>query len=62
MSGTNTLVVAASDSTSTAKAQADYVCDGSNDQAEIQNAINALPAGGGTVQLTEGTFNCAGSI
>ena len=62
LSGTNTLVVAAGDSTSTAKAQADYVCDGSNDQAEIQNAINALPAGGGTIQLTEGTFNCAGSI
>ena len=60
--GTATITVAASDSTSTAKAQADYVCDGSNDQAEIQNAINALPAGGGTIQLTEGTFNCAGSI
>ncbi len=59
---TATITVAASDSTSTAKAEADYVCDGSNDQAEIQNAINALPAGGGTVQLTEGTFNCAGSI
>ncbi|MDN7013310.1 glycosyl hydrolase [Methanoculleus sp. FWC-SCC3] len=60
--GTATVTVAASDSTSAAKAQADYVCDGSNDQAEIQNAINALPASGGTVQLTEGTFNCAGSV
>ena len=60
--GTATITVAASDSTSTAKAQADYICDGSNDQAEIQNAINALPVGGGTVQLTAGTFNCAGSI
>jgi len=60
--GTATITVAASDSTSTAKAQADYVCDGSNDQAEIQNAINALPTGGGTIRLTEGTFNCAGSI
>ncbi len=60
--GTATITVAASDSTSTAKAQADYVCDGSNDQAEIQNAINTLPASGGTVRLTEGTFNCAGNI
>ncbi|NLM29961.1 MAG: glycosyl hydrolase, partial [Methanomicrobiales archaeon] len=61
-SGTVTITVAASDSTSTVKAQADYVCSGSNDQAKIQSAINALPARGGIVQLSEGTFNCAGSI
>ncbi|PKL62076.1 MAG: hypothetical protein CVV31_07750 [Methanomicrobiales archaeon HGW-Methanomicrobiales-2] len=56
-----TLTVAASDSTELSKNQADYVCDGVDDQAEIQAALAALPAGG-TVALTEGTFNCAGVI
>ena len=57
-----TLVVAASDSSAASKAGADYTCDGINDQHEIQAAIDALPASGGTVRLTEGTFNCAGSL
>jgi hypothetical protein len=56
-----TLTVAASDSTELSKNQADYVCDGVDDQAEIQAALAALPEGG-TVALTEGTFNCAGVI
>jgi len=56
-----TLTVAASDSTELSKNQADYVCDGVDDQAEIQAALAALPDGG-TVTLTEGTFNCAGVI
>ncbi len=56
-----TLTVAASDSTELSKNQADYVCDGVNDQAEIQAALAALPEGG-TVALSEGTFNCAGVI
>ncbi|WP_292366824.1 right-handed parallel beta-helix repeat-containing protein, partial [Methanoculleus sp. UBA208] len=53
--------MAASDSTELSKNQADYVCDGVDDQAEIQAALAALPDGG-TVVLTEGTFNCAGVI
>jgi len=56
-----TLTVAANDSTELSKNQADYVCDGVDDQAEIQAALAALPDGG-TVTLTEGTFNCAGVI
>ncbi|MCK9307440.1 MAG: right-handed parallel beta-helix repeat-containing protein [Methanoculleus sp.] len=56
-----TLTVAANDSTELSKNQADYVCDGVDDQAEIQAALAALPEGG-TVVLTEGTFNCAGVI
>ena len=50
-----TLVVAASNSLD--KYRADYVCDGTDDNVEIQNAINALPAGGGRVLLLEGTYN-----
>ena len=57
-----TIVVAASDSSAASKAGADYICDGIDDQHEIQAAIDALPAGGGTVRMTEGTFNCSGSI
>lgn len=48
-------VVAASDSK--AAGLADYVCDGIYDEVEINAAINALPATGGTVLLLEGTYN-----
>ncbi|NVM21302.1 MAG: right-handed parallel beta-helix repeat-containing protein [Desulfobacterales bacterium] len=53
---TVTLVVAASNSSARSKAQADYICDGTSDEVEIQAAIDALPAGGGEVQLLEGIF------
>ena len=38
-------------------ADCDYLCDGTADQAEIQSAIDALPASGGKVILLEGTYN-----
>ncbi len=56
---TATYVVAASDAPSHVKKQADYVCDGTDDQVEIQAAIDALPAEGGSVHLTAGTFSAA---
>lgn len=34
-----------------------WVCDGVADNVEIQAAIDALPAAGGKVQLSEGTFS-----
>lgn len=50
-------------STSRLKSTAQYICDGSNDQTEIQAAINAIAAkGGGDVYLLDGTFNVAGDI
>ena len=52
---TATFVIAASDSLYPARA--DYVCDGTDDDVQIQAAINALPAGGGKVVLLDGTFN-----
>lgn len=56
----NTLVVAASDSGITS---ADYVCDGTADEVQINAALTALRAGdGGTVLLTAGTFNIAAPI
>ncbi|BBL67616.1 hypothetical protein MchiMG62_07970 [Methanoculleus chikugoensis] len=51
--------MAASDSS--AAADAHYVCDGLDDQVEIQAALDALPPGG-TVVLSDGTFNCSGSL
>ena len=54
---TATIVVAASNSSPTSRAQADFVADGVDDQVEIQAAIDALHQhNGGKVLLTEGTF------
>jgi len=51
---TATYVVCASDSVN--KAQCDYVCDGVDDQVEIQQAIDALSPKGGQVRLSRGKF------
>ena len=61
---TATLVVAASDSLDRSKAQADYVCSGTNDEVQIQAAIDAVAAspGRGSVVLSEGTFNISSTI
>ena len=53
------LVVAAADSLDQ---DADYVCNGTDDQVEINAAINALPANGGSVYLREGTYIVSTSI
>ena len=55
-----TKIVAASNSLLDRRS-ADYVCDGTADQVEIQQAIDALTAGG-VVYLLEGTYNISGSI
>jgi len=57
-----TVVVAAVDSSLQSRAQADFLCDGIDDQVEIQAAIDALPAVGGKVQLLEGTFTITAPI
>jgi len=57
----STFVVAANDSLH--KNMADYVCDGVDDQVEIQAAIDAVSAlPGGSVYLTEGKFNISDTI
>ena len=55
-----TKIVAASNSLDTTSA--DYVCDGENDQGEINSAIGALGTTGGMVLLLEGTYDIRGSI
>lgn len=56
------LSVAASDSSQKAKDGADYQCDGTADQTEINTALAAIPATGGQVVLAPGTYNLSGSI
>lgn len=51
-----TLTVAASDAIARVRAKADYICDGTDDDIQIQTAIDALPAAGGLVTLSEGNF------
>lgn len=61
------VTVAASNASTAVKAAADYVCTGSGasstrkDADTIMTAISALPATGGTVYLTEGTFVVKGT-
>jgi len=62
---TATYIVASSDAPTHVKAEADYVCNGVNDEVEIQAAIDSLPAephGGGHVHLSAGTFNIYDTI
>ena len=59
---TATVVVAASDASDSSKAGADYVCDGSSDSTFINAIMLTLNQTGGTVYLTEGTYNISGTI
>jgi hypothetical protein len=59
--GPSMVIVAANDSSDGAKSRADFVCDGVDDDMEIQAALETLDAGG-TVLLTDGTFRCSGVI
>lgn len=56
--GTATYTIAANDASTNSKSRADYQCDGTADDVEIQAAIDALFAtGGGLIRLSEGTFS-----
>jgi hypothetical protein len=57
-----TIIVAAADASMASKGQAQVFCNGNNDEQQINYAFTLLPAEGGTIQLTEGTFRTAGWI
>jgi hypothetical protein len=57
-----TFVVAANNSAILAKAQADYVCDGTADNVEIQAAIDAVYPFGGMVLLLAGKYFISSTI
>lgn len=50
------IAVASSEAPTAIKSVCQYVCDGTNDEIEIQNAINSLASTGGKVFLTKGKF------
>lgn len=54
--GASTFIVAASNAATNEKAGANWICDGTDDDVQIQAALDALPATGGSVHLTSGTF------
>ena len=64
------ILVAASDASAAVRASADYVCDGTADEVQINAAIDALTAesrtvagcSGGTIQLSAGSFSLAATI
>ncbi len=65
--GMATYLVASSCAPVHVKARADYVCDGNDDQVEIQAAIDEIgltstDEGGGVVALSAGYFNCTAPI
>ena len=43
-------------------ADCDYLCDGTADDVEINNAITALPATGGEIVILDGTYNITAKI
>lgn len=43
-------------------ADCDYLCDGTNDNIEIQAAIDALPASGGSILILAGSYHLGGII
>lgn len=56
-------LVASSGATTNVRNKADYLCDGTDDQVEIQQAVDAcLAAGGGVVKLSSGVFNLSAPI
>lgn len=55
-----TITVAASDSLD--KSGTRFICDGVDDQVEIQTAIDALPSTGGEIILLEGTYSLSDVI
>lgn len=56
------ILVAASDAPPAIRRVATFRCDGVNDQLQIQQAFAALGAGGGLVQLSEGTFHLTAAV
>ena len=56
------ILVSAADSTDPAAQGAAHRCDGTDDQVEIQRALDEAGANGGTVALLDGTFRCTDKL
>lgn len=42
--------------------ECNYLCDGTNDQVELQAAVDALPDAGGEVIILDGTYNLSATV
>jgi hypothetical protein len=54
--------IAAFDAHPAQQAGADYVCDGVDDDVQIQAALDSLPIHGGKIRLSVGTFNLSAAV
>lgn len=59
---TVSFTIAGLGSSKTSREQADYVCDGTADEEQIEAAIAALPTEGGEIKLLEGDFSISTPI
>jgi hypothetical protein len=57
-----TYVIAANSAMEHVRARADLVCDGTDDQVQIQQAVDAMSSIGGTIYLTEGEYYISDTI
>lgn len=57
-----TYVIAANSALEHVKARADFICDGTDDQVQIQQAVDAMSSIGGTIYLTEGEYYISDTI
>jgi hypothetical protein len=56
------VLVAAATAPAAVRSVAEYLCDGTADQVEINAALTDVATTGGLVQLTPGTFTCDGVV
>lgn len=56
------LTVASSTTTQEQKNSANFICDGTADDVELQAALDALSSTGGKIALTDGTFNLSAQV
>lgn len=56
------IYVGSSELSAEQKLSCDYICDGVDDQIEINQAIDSLPDSGGEIHLSRGIFNISNTI
>lgn len=60
--GARSVTLSVASSTALNPSEYDYQCDGTADQVQINQAISDLPAGGGRIVLSEGTFTLSATV
>jgi hypothetical protein len=55
-------VITIGPATAYAAGTADYVCDGTDDDVQFQQALDALPSGGGRIAVLAGTYSFSNAV